>query len=154
MSRDISTGTGRRRLRWRTRRWPRPSGPLRSVAPLAAVLAVSLVPVASAPAVASPASSPAASCEWPMYGHDMSRTGSSTCPQAPDAAAASRLVPRWFFHADDVVTASPAIDQGTVYVGAWNGRFYALDLKTGRLHWSTLLGRGRADGNTDLHAGA
>jgi polyvinyl alcohol dehydrogenase (cytochrome) len=89
-----------------------------------------------------------------MYGHDPSRTGSTACPQAPDAAAAGRLVPRWFFHADDVVTASPAIVQRTVYVGAWNGRFYALDLQSGRVRWSTLLGRGRTDGNADLHTGA
>jgi polyvinyl alcohol dehydrogenase (cytochrome) len=89
-----------------------------------------------------------------MYGHDISRTGTTACPQAPSTASASRLVPRWFFHADDVVTASPAIVQGMVYVGDWNGRFYALDLKTGSVHWSTRLGRGRTDGNADLHTGA
>jgi polyvinyl alcohol dehydrogenase (cytochrome) len=89
-----------------------------------------------------------------MYGHDASRAGTTACPQAPDTASAGRMVPRWFFHADDVVTASPAIVQGTVYVGDWNGRFYALDLKTGGVHWSTLLGRGRTDGNADLHTGA
>jgi polyvinyl alcohol dehydrogenase (cytochrome) len=116
----------------------------------ATFLAASLTPALSISATASPG----ASCEWPMYGHDLSRTGSTPCAQAPDVAAASRLVPRWFFHADDVVTASPAIVQGTVYVGAWNGRFYALDLKTGRVRWSTLLGRGRADGNADLHNGS
>jgi polyvinyl alcohol dehydrogenase (cytochrome) len=94
------------------------------------------------------------SCDWPMYGHDPSRTNSTSCAQAPDGAAASRLVPRWFFHANDVVTASPSIVQGTVYAGAWDGRFYALDLKSGRVRWSTLLGRGRTDGNADQHTGA
>ena len=133
MSRDPSTGTGRRRTRWRTVRWPRAKRWLRASVPAVAVL-VWLTPVAAAPATTSPPTS----CDWPMYGHDPSRTDSTACGQAPDSAAASRLVPRWFFHANDVVTASPAIVQGTVYVGAWDGRFYALDLKTGRLHWSTL----------------
>jgi polyvinyl alcohol dehydrogenase (cytochrome) len=149
MSRDMSTGTGRQRTRWRAVRWPRAKRWLRGAVPMVVVLTW-LTPVAATPATASPPTS----CDWPMYGHDPSRTGSTSCGQAPDGAAASRLVPRWFFHANDVVTASPTIVQGTVYAGAWDGRFYALDLKTGRLHWSTQLGRGRTDGNADHHTGA
>jgi polyvinyl alcohol dehydrogenase (cytochrome) len=149
MSRDMSTGTGRQRTRWRAVRWPRAKRWLRAAVPMVAVLTW-LTPVAATPATASPPTS----CDWPMYGHDPSRTGSTSCGQAPDGAAASRLVPRWFFHANDVVTASPTIVQGTVYAGAWDGRFYALDLKTGRLHWSTQLGRGRTDSNADQHTGA
>jgi polyvinyl alcohol dehydrogenase (cytochrome) len=34
------------------------------------------------------------------------------------------------------VTASPAIVDGTVYVGDWSGRFYALDLATGDERWT------------------
>ena len=30
----------------------------------------------------------------------------------------------------DAVTATPTVVGGTVYVGSWDGNFYALDLKT------------------------
>ena len=42
----------------------------------------------------------------------------------------------WFFTTDDAVTATPAVVDGTVYVGDWSGRFYAIDLDTGELDWS------------------
>ena len=34
------------------------------------------------------------------------------------------------------MTATPAVVDGTVYVGDWSGRFYAIDLETGELDWS------------------
>jgi outer membrane protein assembly factor BamB len=89
-----------------------------------------------------------------MYGHDAARTFATSCPQAPNAANVGSLVPRWYVHANDVVTASPSIVGGVVYVGAWDGTFYALDLKTGGQHWQTLLGPDRIDAFADRHTGA
>ena len=64
------------------------------------------------------------------------------------------MLPRWHIHTDDVVTATPTVYDGVVYVGDWSGKFYALDLKTGSTLWTTLLGRKRTDGNADKHTGA
>ena len=123
------------------------------VAALAAVLVAGLPgsPVGHA-ATTPPAGM--ASCQWPMYGGAPSRDFASTCPAAPTIATARTLVPRWFVHMPDVVTASPTVVGGTVYVGDWAGDFDALDLHTGTARWTTVLGSRRTDGNADAHHGA
>lgn len=95
-----------------------------------------------------------ADCEWPMYGHDPSRTMSTACAQAPTTSTVTGMLPRWHIHTDDVVTATPTVYGGVVYVGDWSGKFYAIDLKTGSPVWTTVLGPKRTDGNADLHTGA
>jgi len=48
---------------------------------------------------------------------------------------------RWQFLAGDIVAGSPAIGaDGTVYVGSWNGKFYALDGATGANRWEFQAG--------------
>lgn len=43
---------------------------------------------------------------------------------------------RWVFNTGDKVYSSPAIgSDGTVYIGSWDKKFYALDGKTGRKKW-------------------
>jgi len=82
-------------------------------------------------------SAPADGCEWPMFGQSAARTFSypADCPTEIARDTADRLAERWFARTRDVVTASPAIDDGTVYVGDWSGRFYALDLANGAERW-------------------
>src|SRR4029450_6918564 len=43
------------------------------------------------------------------------------------------------------VESSPLLADGRVYVGDWRGRVYALDPRTGRVHW-TFQGKGRIKG--------
>jgi polyvinyl alcohol dehydrogenase (cytochrome) len=75
-------------------------------------------------------------CDWPLWGQSIERTFSYPCDTdiAPDTVG--DLQQAWFFTADDAVTATPAVVDGTVYVGDWSGRFYAIDLDTGELEWS------------------
>jgi len=54
-------------------------------------------------------------------------------------ARASTLSVAWFFRTGDAVTATPTVVGGTVYVGSWDGYFYALDLETGALRWKHKL---------------
>lgn len=75
-------------------------------------------------------------CDWPMWGYSHERTFTTPCDTAIDAASAGRLVLDWFHDTADVVTASPAVVDGAVYVGDWSGRFYAIDLRTGRELWT------------------
>ncbi len=71
--------------------------------------------------------------DWPGYGHDPQHTfaGRTTLT----AASASTLSKAWFFPTGDAVTASPTVVNGTVYVGSWDGNFYAISLATGHLEW-------------------
>jgi polyvinyl alcohol dehydrogenase (cytochrome) len=45
----------------------------------------------------------------------------------------------WFFPTGDAVTATPTVVGDTVYVGSWDGNFYALDLETGAIRWKYQL---------------
>jgi outer membrane protein assembly factor BamB len=80
---------------------------------------------------------------WPMYGHDLDHSFN----QDPGCASIAtdnvqKLVPKWVFHAalnksePDSVTASPTVVDGRLFVGSWNGTFYALDAETGKQLWT------------------
>ncbi len=122
---------------------------LRRLAPLAAAVAVAVLPATTA--LAQPADPATRACDWPMFGHTATRSFASTCPDAPSSASVSRLRPRWVFHTSDVVTAQPAVSDGTVYAGDWDGTFYALDQSTGAVRWQTVLGNNAAAPWTDGH---
>jgi polyvinyl alcohol dehydrogenase (cytochrome) len=71
--------------------------------------------------------------EWPAYGHDANRTfnGRTTL----DSTSVLQLTQAWFFSTGDAVTASPIVVGGTVYVGSWDGKFYAIDATAGTERW-------------------
>jgi len=79
----------------------------------------------------------AAPCDWPTFGHDAAHS-SATVPGCAtiDRANVATLVPKWVVHTTDSVTASPAVVGGTLYVGAWDGTFYAVDTGTGAVRWT------------------
>jgi polyvinyl alcohol dehydrogenase (cytochrome) len=111
----------------------------------AALLVVVLVacgngkgPATGAPGEASPGgTAPAGSdCNWPMWGQNLSRTFSYPCATGISPRTAKDLQQRWFFNTTDVVTATPAVVDGTVYVGDWAATFYAIDAETGVPRWT------------------
>ncbi len=75
--------------------------------------------------------------DWPTYGHDAQHTfaGRTTLTQAE----VPRLRRAWSFPTGDAVTATPTVVDGTVYVGSWDTRFYAISLATGRVRWRYQL---------------
>src|SRR5438874_342078 len=73
--------------------------------------------------------------DWPMYGRDLKH--SFTNPGSLiNAGNVGLLAPAWDFTTGDAVSASPAVVDGVVYVGSWDGFFYALDAASGTLMWS------------------
>jgi polyvinyl alcohol dehydrogenase (cytochrome) len=72
--------------------------------------------------------------DWPMYGRDPHHSFTNAA-SAINAGNVASLAPAWSFPTSDAVSASPAVVDGVVYVGAWDGFFYALDAKTGALRW-------------------
>jgi len=104
---------------------------------LVAMLAVALTDIAAGAHGVAPAtpSSPVAPgpCDWPMWGYSPARTFATRCPTRVTAATAPRLRLRWFTSTHDVVTATPALAHGVLYVGDWSGRVVALSARTGRV---------------------
>jgi outer membrane protein assembly factor BamB len=49
------------------------------------------------------------------------------------------LAQAWFFPTGDAVTANPIVVDDTVYVGSWDGYFYAIDRASGALQWKYQL---------------
>jgi polyvinyl alcohol dehydrogenase (cytochrome) len=81
-------------------------------------------------------SSSCATTDWRQYGYgpDHSFAVPAGCSPISSKNVAT-LVPKWFFHTKDSVTASPAVVGNNVYVGDWDGKFYSLNAKTGGLQW-------------------
>jgi len=78
------------------------------------------------------------SSEWPAFRHDIRRSAHQPLPSAlSDPARVSRLHIGWAFSPSDAkgFRASPIVFEGRVYIGNGNGRFYALDARTGALLW-------------------
>ena len=75
--------------------------------------------------------------DWPTYGHDAQHTfhGRTTLT----TATVKKLKVAWFFPTGDAVTATPTVVGGTIYVGSWDGYFYALNYETGALRWKYQL---------------
>jgi outer membrane protein assembly factor BamB len=103
---------------------------LRRPTALAAALAISF---ALTPARAARP----ASCDWPRYGHDnsMSFSQPSSCTSL-NTANAALMVPKWYMHAPDSMSASTTVADGIVYEGNWDGTMYAIDAATGTTLWT------------------
>jgi outer membrane protein assembly factor BamB len=72
--------------------------------------------------------------DWPMYGRNLHHTFSNSS-SAITPLNVSTLQLAWSFPTGDAVSASPTVVRGVVYVGAWDGVFYALDARAGGLLW-------------------
>jgi polyvinyl alcohol dehydrogenase (cytochrome) len=75
-----------------------------------------------------------AQTNWPMYGHDLHHSFAAV-NSSISARNARSMVRAWVFTPGDVVSASPTVVDGVVYVGSWDGFFYALDAASGALKW-------------------
>jgi len=87
----------------------------------------------------------ACSKHWPMYRHNVLRSGGQiNKSDLSDPAKVPALALRWTFTApagdaaagvDRGFRASPIAYEGRVYIGSGNGRMYALDAATGAVLW-------------------
>ena len=103
---------------------------------LVASIALTTVPPDAAPATARPLTAIGAG-DWPTYGHDAQHTFHAATTLTPSQIPSMRKA--WKFHTGDAVTATPTVVAGAVYVGSWDGYFYAIDLRTGALRWKFQL---------------
>lgn len=95
----------------------------------------------TAPTLASaPASPTAGAGDWATWQHDLggSRFNADERTLTP-AVVAAGLEPKWSFvfpDSDGAQSSQPAVVGDTLYVGGRNGKFYALDARTGVQRWS------------------
>jgi outer membrane protein assembly factor BamB len=75
---------------------------------------------------------------WPMFRHDWSHSGNSTC-LAPVTNQTKWNITIGEPESQDVPLSSPAIIDGIVYIGSNNGSVFALDAVTGSRKWNTQL---------------
>lgn len=77
----------------------------------------------------------AQTCDWPMWGQNPSRTFDYPCETDLSPESVGDLEQAWYFTTEDVVTATPAVVDGTVYTGDWSGNVYAVDQDSGKEVW-------------------
>ncbi len=74
------------------------------------------------------------SADWTMYGHDLHHSFTAVAANI-NVASGRSLKEIWSYPTGDAVSASPAVVNGVVYVGSWDGYFYALNATNGSLIW-------------------
>jgi polyvinyl alcohol dehydrogenase (cytochrome) len=102
-----------------------------------AAVALSLAAGAVLVPVAVRAATTITSSDWPTYGHDPQHSFAGVSTLTPSSVLT--LKPAWFFPTGDAVTSNPIVVGSTLYVGSWDGNFYALDKGTGKLVWKFQL---------------
>lgn len=84
------------------------------------------------------------SASWTTYQHDSTHSGNSSESQI-SAANASSLTQAWDFTTGDLVTGTPLVADGVVYIGSWDGKMYALRERDGSIVWTYNAGTLRVD---------
>lgn len=88
----------------------------------------------------APSSNAAAIPNWPTFLQNPQRTAGIADPSAPSPSTAPRLRLVWNYTTGGRILSSPAVVNGTVYTGSWDGYEYALSSSTGAVLWRQYLG--------------
>ncbi|HWC77315.1 MAG TPA: PQQ-binding-like beta-propeller repeat protein [Blastocatellia bacterium] len=82
--------------------------------------------------------------EWTMYLHDPAHT--SYCAESSlNTSNIPNLSEAWRFNTAGLISGTPVVSGGAVYVGSWDGNMYALREETGELLWKFNAGTIRVD---------
>ena len=105
---------------------------------LAVTIGVATALIGTTCAVAAPTGQPqCAAPDWRAFGAGATHsfTVGAGCSDI-NTTSVHTLVPSWVIHTPDSISASPAIYNGTAYVGSWDGTFYAIDVASGVQKWT------------------
>jgi polyvinyl alcohol dehydrogenase (cytochrome) len=96
--------------------------------------------VAAAILVAGPAARSATRAaverNWPGHGFNLANWAWNAEEREIRASTAHRLTMKWRFPVNEMVATTPAVVDGIVYFGTWEGIVYALAAQTGEKRWS------------------
>ena len=67
---------------------------------------------------------------WPMFHHDATHSGvsSTTAPETADVL--------WSYQTGFIISSSPAVSHGRVYIGSWDKSIYCFEMDSGNLLWN------------------
>ncbi len=105
-----------------------------------------------------PASTPLGPDDWPMYLHDPFHSATNPNDTAISIANVSTLALDWSHQLTNVppiasaIVTSPTVVGNTVYIGAWDGNFSALNATSGEVIWHDYLGQTNSTNTVCKHA--
>ncbi|HUS99917.1 MAG TPA: PQQ-binding-like beta-propeller repeat protein [Candidatus Thermoplasmatota archaeon] len=67
---------------------------------------------------------------WPMFRHDEAHSGVSTTTTRND----NHLL--WSYQTNFIISSSPAVSHGRVYVGSWDWNLYCFEMDSGTILWN------------------
>jgi polyvinyl alcohol dehydrogenase (cytochrome) len=76
---------------------------------------------------------------WPLGGRNVRNTRHQRTEKAIDVDSVARLQVQWAVDTDGDISATPAVDDASVYVPDWAGKLYAFNRRTGALRWSRTI---------------
>lgn len=96
-----------------------------------AIAVVAMLALFGAPAVLAAGARQAARdvCDWTSFRNGPHNHGATSCAGI-GVLDVSTLTPRFLYRTRDSVTSTPAVVDGMLYVGAWDGWFYAFDTRS------------------------
>src|SRR6266498_3306955 len=78
--------------------------------------------------------------DWSKFHFDLANSGDNPYENVLGPGNVGSMVKRWSFATGDEVFSSPAVVNGVVYVGSYDGNLYALNASTGAKVWSFATG--------------
>jgi outer membrane protein assembly factor BamB len=78
----------------------------------------------------NPIKNPVGTDWWPMFRHDATHMGYFT------GIAPENMDVLWTYQTDFIISSSPAVSHGRVYVGSWDKNLYCFGMDTGNLLWN------------------
>ncbi len=117
-------------------------------------VAITLAGLASSERAVARNATPVAgmSSDWPLYGQNLSGDKAASESRLTVSTVGS-LVPLWQVEVGGLISATPVIADGVVYVGSYDGNLYALDLRTGGVRWRYATGAAVLEPNLKIPLG-
>src|ERR1700677_4175583 len=97
---------------------------------------VGLLAAAGATGAAAPAGSGGGPGQWSMAGQNIDDTHYQAAEHEISPANVGRLAPRWTLTTAGAISATPTVDDGTVYVPDYGGKLWAVAAGSGQVLWS------------------
>ncbi len=78
----------------------------------------------------------AGSSDWTRFAYDLHNTRFNAREATLNVGNVGRLKPKWRHEIGAPIQTSPTVVGDTLFIGAWDGKYHALDAETGEPKWS------------------
>jgi len=78
----------------------------------------------------------AGSSDWTRFAYDLHNTRFNARETTLNVGNVGRLKPKWRHEIGAPIQTSPTVVGDTLFIGAWDGKYHALDAETGEPRWS------------------